>query len=205
MSQLRNSSLLAATVGLILAITLSQFLDAAQKPTNAAQKARARMKERHSRTGSVGNGYRPWSAWTYQQSARAHARTLNTYGRNSQELPAATANEHIKEIQRNVAATRTEVGKLGEEAASQAEVKEHVEALEKHLAECERLCGMMEKTISTDHVDGPAMCKHCDSLESALKAAEMEHQKLLKELGIEPPVADHEHHKESNEKGGTTK
>lgn len=50
--------------------------------------------------------------------------------------------EHLDAIRQNVTATKTEIAKLGPEAAKEADVKQHVDALEKHLAECEKLCGM---------------------------------------------------------------
>ncbi len=157
MSHTTIGSRLTAAVGMIALLAIAQFAEA-QTPTNAALQARAKMQQRHKQTGSVGGGYRPYSAWTYQNSARTHAQALNAYGQNCQQLPAATAREHLTEIQKNVTATRKEIAKLGPEAAQEAEVKEHVVALEKHLAECEKLCGMMEKTIGDDGVETVQMC-----------------------------------------------
>lgn len=179
-------------------LAMSAHFAEAQTPTNAALKARAKMQERHKQTGSIGGGYRPWSAWTYQQSARTHTQALSAYGQNCQQLPAATAREHLSAIQQNVAATRKEIAKLGDEAAKEAEVQQKVVALQKHLEECEKLCGMMTKTITEDGVETVQMCAHCSGLEAKLKAAEAEHQALLKELGIAPPASaaahgDHEH------------
>ncbi|MEZ5940233.1 MAG: hypothetical protein R3C18_02500 [Planctomycetaceae bacterium] len=187
----------AALLSLAMMVMTTQFA-AAQSPTNAALQARAKMQQRHQQTGSIGGGYRPYSAWTYQNSAQSHAQALNSYGQNCQQLPAATAREHLTAIQQNVAATRKEIAKLGEEASKEAEVREQVVALEKHLAECEKLCGMMEKTITDDGVETVQMCAHCTGLEAKLKAAGVEHQALLKKLGIEPPIpasphGDHDH------------
>lgn len=163
---------------------------------NAALQARAKMQQRHQQSGSIGGGYRPWSAWTYQQSARTHTQALNAYGQNCKQLPAATAREHLSAIQQNVTATRKEIAKLGEEAAKEAGVHEKVVALQKHLEECEKLCGMMTKTITEDGVETVQMCAHCSGLEAKLKAAEVEHEALLKELGIAPPAsaAAHDDH-----------
>jgi cytochrome c556 len=183
---------LSAALGAIVLVAMTQFAEA-QTPTNAALQARARMQQRHKQTGSIGNGYRPYSAWTYQNSARTHAQALNAYGQNCKQLPPATAKEHLDAIRQNVTATKTEIAKLGPEAAKEADVKQHVDALEKHLAECEKLCGMMEKTISQDGVETVQMCAHCSGLEQKLKAAETEHRALLKKLSIEPPAPAHDH------------
>lgn len=190
-----HSTLFAAILSSAVFAMSAQFAEA-QSPTNAALQARAKMQQRHQQSGSVGRGYRPWSAWTYQRSAQTHAQALNTYGQNCKQLPAATAREHLTAIQQNVTATRKEIAKLGEEAAREAEVREQVVALDKHLAECEKLCGMMEKTITEDGVETVQMCAHCSGLQAKLKAAEAEHQSLLKNLGIElpTPVAAHGDH-----------
>lgn len=174
----------------------------AQKPDSALYKpatnAALRMQQQHQQTGTIGGGYRPWSAWTYQQSARTHTQALNAYGQGCKQLPAATAQEHLSVIQQNVAATKKEIAKLGEGAAKEAGVQEKVAALQKHLEECEKLCGIMSKTIKQDGVESVQMCAHCTGLEAKLKAAEAQHQAILKEFGIEVPASaaahgDHEH------------
>lgn len=206
MSHQRNAKLvagirvrLAVVVGSIAIVALSQFAAAQQQTPNAALKARAKMMQRHKQAGSMGNGYRPWSAWTYQESARRNAEALGAYGKNVKEIPPATAKEHLDEIRQNVAATKAEIAKLGDEAAKEADVKNHVDALTKHLAECEKICAMMEKSIGEDGVDAAQVCVHCSGLEEKLKEAETEHRALLKKLGLEPPTtanhAEHQHGK----------
>lgn len=180
----------------------SQFAAAQQQTPNAALQARARFLEGHNRTGSMGNGYRPWSAWTYQESARRHAEALNTYGKHVKQLPPATAKEHLDEIRKNVAASKAEIAKLGDEAAKEADVKNHVDALTKQLTECEQLCASMEKTIGEEGVDTVKMCAHCFGLTEKLKMAETEHRALLKKLGLEPPKSPASHSEHHPEKAG---
>lgn len=200
---------ISAVMGAMALLVMVQSAEAQQpnpafKPaTNAALK----MQQQHKQTGSVGGGYRPYSAWTYQNSAQTHARTLSAYGQNCKQLPPATAKEHLGAIRQNVTATRTEIAKLGPEAAKEADVKQHVDAMEKHLAECEKLCGMMEKTIGKDGVETAQMCAHCSGLQEKLKAVEGEHRALLKKLGIEPPVpaGDHAEHQHRKSDAGATK
>lgn len=183
-------------------MVMPTLADAQQQTFNAAGKARARMQQSHKQTGSIGNGYRPWSAWSYQNSARANARVLSAYGQNCQQVPPATVKEHLGQVRKDIVATKAEIAKLGADAAKEADVKEHVDALEKHLAECEQLCGLIEKTIGQDGVETKQFCAHCSGLEEKLKAAEKEHLELLKKLGIElpAPAGDHsEHQKEKKE------
>lgn len=191
---------MAALLGSAIMV-MPESTSSAQQPNSSfkpATNAALKMQQQHKQTGSIGGGYRPWSAWTYQQSARTHAQALNAYGQNCKQLPAATAREHLSAIQENLAATKKEIAKLGDEATKEAGVHEKVVALQKHLVECEKLCGMMSKTITEDGVEAVQMCAHCSGLEAKLKAAEAEHQALLKELGIATPASaaahgDHEH------------
>ena len=203
--------MLPATIRTRLAVSLSAMVllatvefAGAQTPTTAALQARARMQQRHKQSGSIGNGYRPFSAWTYQNSARTHAQTLNAYGQNCKQLPPATAKEHLDEIRRNVASSKAEIAKLGADATKEADVKQEVDALTKHLAECEKLCGLMDTTIDKDSVENAKMCAHCSGLETKLKAAEMEHQALLKKLGIELPATSGKRDEHQHGKGAST-
>jgi molecular chaperone DnaK (HSP70) len=193
---------LLAVAAAMIFINCSQFAAAQKQTPNAALQARARFLEGHQRSGSMGNGYRPWSAWTYQESARRHAEALNTYGKHVKQLPAATAKEHLEEIRKNVTASKAEIAKLGDEAAKEADVKNHVDALTKYLMECEQLCASMEKTIGKDGVETVKMCAHCSGLIEKLTAAEKEHRALLKKLGLEPPTSPADHSGSNPEKAG---
>ncbi|MEO8497838.1 MAG: hypothetical protein ABI614_22455 [Planctomycetota bacterium] len=186
---------------------MSQFAAAQQQTPNAALQARARFQKAHKQTGSIGNGYRPWSAWTYQESARRNAAALSTYGHHVEQVPPATAKEHLDEISKNLAATKAELAKLGDEAAREADLKKDVDVLTSHLTECEQLCASIEKAIGEGEVDAEKVCAHCSGLEDKLKAAEAEHRALLKKLGLEPPksAADHAEHQQEKKEGAPNK
>jgi hypothetical protein len=161
---------------------------------NAATQARANMHQTHQQSGTIGGGYRPWSAWTYTNSARTHVDTLAAYGNHAQQLPAATAQEHLTEIQRNLDASKKELAKLGNENAQEADIKQQVDSIEKHLASADKMCSMMEKNITKDGVASKEMCAHCLETSKELKAAESETLLLMKTLGIELPPASQIHH-----------
>lgn len=161
---------------------------------NAATQARAKMQQSHQQTGTIGGGYRPWSAWNYVNTARTNADTLSAYGQHAQQLPAETAQEHLTEIQRNLESSKKELAKLGAEAAQEAGVHEQVASIEKHLTAAGKMCSMMEKTITKEGVATHEMCTHCMETSKELKAAEDETLKLMKTLGISPPSAAQAHH-----------
>ncbi|WP_437193049.1 hypothetical protein [Planctomicrobium sp. SH527] len=187
-----KTSLVTGLCALTL-IALPTLASAQQQTFNAAGQARAKMQKSHSRTGMVGGGYRPWSVWSYQKSARVHAQVLNAYGQNCKQVPPEIVKEHLGQVRKDIVAAKAEVKKFGADAAKEADVKKHLDALEKQLTECEQLCGMMEKTIGQDGVETTQFCAHCSDLETKLKAAELEHTELLKKLGIKLPVPKSDH------------
>lgn len=156
---------------------------------NASGQAHQRFQESHSRTGTVGNGYRPYSAWTYQSSAASHAQALSAYGDRCSELPPETAKEHITEVRRNVVAMKKEIAKLGPDVEKEADLKKSIDALQKTLTECEELCGHAESAVKEKGVDAKPFCAHCSSLTTKLEGAKKEHDGLLKKLGIPAPGA----------------
>ena len=150
---------------------------------NAAQQAQ--LKQR----GTVGRGYRPWSAWTYQNTARNHTQALYTYGEECERIDPATAREHVAEIKRNVEAAQAELEKFGEEAAEQGNLQDRISALRERYEACAKACGLVEETIKENSVENEPLCTHCLGLKKELDAAETEFNALVKEMGIELPDA----------------
>lgn len=173
----------ATTSLILLEVAVAQQSDIAQR--------RLRPGSGWQQRGEIGTGYRPRSAATYQQAARTHAQALDAYGRTSQQLPKATVQEHLSEIQRNLDASRKELDKLGDDLANHPELKPHLDAIRKHHEAAAKMCEQIGAAASGDTVDTAAVCECCVSIESELKAAEKEHNALLKKLGIElaPPKA----------------
>ena len=147
----------------------------------------------HQRMGATGkNGYRPMSSRAYQNTVQVHARALKFYGSNCAQIPVETVQEHVTQIRTNVAATKKEIAKLPPEAVATAGVKEHLDAIAKHLAACEKMCAVAEKSVTDAKSDNVAICTHCVDLEKELKALQKEEDALLKKLGISiPKEADH--------------
>ena len=147
----------------------------------------------HQRMGATGkNGYRPMSSRAYQNTAQVHARALNSYGRNCEQVPVETVHEHVTQIRTSVAATKKEIAKLPPEAVATEGIKEHLDAIAKHLATCEKMCAMAEKSVTDAKSENVAICTHCVDLEKELKALQKEEDALLKKLGITiPKEADH--------------
>jgi len=95
----------------------------------------------HQRTGATEkNGYLPMSSRAYQNTAQVHARALNSYGRNCEQVPVKTVQEHVTQIRTSVAATKKEIAKLPPEAVATEGVREHLDAIAKLLAACEKMC-----------------------------------------------------------------
>lgn len=189
MSQMQTMKCFTKAVALALCFGFGPAAFAQSQGFNAAGQGRQRFLESHQRTGTVGNGYRPYSAWTYQNSAASHAQALSAYGEGCKQLPPETAKEHLAEVRRNVAATKKEVSKLGPEVEKEAELKKSIDALQKTLTECEELCGHAEAAVGDKEVQSKPFCAHCSSLTSKLELAKKQHDELIRKLGIPHPTA----------------
>lgn len=181
---------------MVVSVTLlALFLSIASSASAAAEDWGAI----HRRMGATGkNGYRPMSSHAYQSTARVHARALHSYGQNIEQVPVETVQEHLTQIKTNVAATKAEIAKLPPEAVAVPGVKEHLDAISKQLAECEKMCSMADKSAAGAKADNVAMCEHCVGLEKKLKAIQAEEAAMLKKLGIELPknAEDHGEHEQ---------
>ncbi|WP_437193678.1 hypothetical protein [Planctomicrobium sp. SH527] len=180
---------LSAVCAVSLLVTPS-LLVAQQQTFNAAGKARARMQQSHKQTGAIGEGYRPWTAWSYQNSARVNSQVLNAYGQNCQQVLPETAREHLGQVRKDLASTKSEIAKIGADVAKEAGIKEDVDALEKHLTECEQICNSIETSIGQTDVETKHFCAHCTALEAKIRSVEKEHLELLKNIGVELPSSD---------------
>ena len=181
-----ETRLFTKVVAFTVCLGLSGIAAAQSKGVPRAHQA---FVESHQRNGTVGNGYRPYSAWTYQNSAAAHAQALSAYGEACKQLPPATAKEHLAEVRRNVAATKKEIAKIGPDVEKEADLKKTIDALQKTLTECEELCGHAEAAVGENEVQSKPFCAHCSSLTSKLDMAKKQHDELIRKLGIPHPTA----------------
>lgn len=170
-------------------------------PGKPANPGASELHQSYRDRGSMGGGYRPYSAWSYQSNARTHAQGLNTYGQTVQKGSPETVKEHVAEIRKNVGAAKKEVGKLGDEAAKKAEVKKHVDSMLKHYDEAEKMCKTIEDSLAGG-VDHKTVCDCCKTIDDELKAAEDEHKQMLEILGLPVPgVEEHAQHEGKPEAG----
>lgn len=136
-----------------------------------------------------GDAYRPFSARSYNRGALDHARVLNYYSRSYQVIPTETAQEHAAEVRRNLDLARKEAAKLKPQAKSDPTVAKHLAALNKHYDEADRMCSMLVEECAKADGDTTAIMECCSSLDKSLQAADAEHEKLMKHLGV-PPVQE---------------
>lgn len=182
-----SRKLLTSVLGLMLLAGLLLGGAHAQTrwPGKPANPGPGEMRRSYNRSGTVGQGYRPLSTWSYQNSARVNAQSLYLYGENCPEVPATTVKEHVSEIRRNVAAANEELNKLDEDTVRNGKIEDEVQSLRQNYQAIEEHCGMAEKCITGSKVDVAELCACCGSLEDELDAAHKTHQQLLDKLGIE--------------------
>ena len=173
------------TQRLLTALAVAGALLLADRATSAAPELSARADRK-----ITGQYYLPHSASAYQRAAMEHARVLNYYGQNYPTVPKEVTREHLAEIRRNVAASQKELAKLKPEAAKDKTLQQRLVALEKHLAQCQEVCGMLaDESAEADASDSAAVCDCCEKIERELAAAEAENEKIKKHLGVERVVA----------------
>ncbi|HVA49645.1 MAG TPA: hypothetical protein VNH11_24985 [Pirellulales bacterium] len=135
----------------------------------------------------TGQYYLPHSTSAYHRSAMEHARVLNYYGENYKAVPKEITQQHVAEVKRNVDLAKKELAKLKPEAAKDKKLQKPLAAMEAHLATCDELCQMLtDVAVKTGGSDSEAICDCCQKLESELKAAEAENDKIKEQLGVAP-------------------
>ncbi len=190
-------------LAVLVLIPLAFALEAFGNPTVTFTAGNEDWGAIHRQMGATGkNGYRPMTSRAYQSSAKFHSRALNSYGTECQQVPVETAREHLTQIQSSVAAVKKEIKKIDPETAEKAGIQEHVAAITKQLAECEKMCSMADKAIAGEKVENAAICTHCTSIEKQLAIIRKEEDAMLKKLGITIPDehADHKDHEHDAKK-----
>lgn len=133
----------------------------------------------------TGDYFRPHTASTYHRGAIQHAETLDYYGRRYSAVPAETAQEHAKEIHRNLDAAKKELTKLGKESKGDKKVDAHLKAIESHHAKATELA----KKLEDKSIDAKTLAAYSAEIAKELKAAEAENDKLKATLGVAEPPA----------------
>ncbi|HQU46036.1 MAG TPA: hypothetical protein PK867_24700, partial [Pirellulales bacterium] len=133
----------------------------------------------------TGHYYLPHSTSAYQRSAMEHAKALNYYGQNYKAVPKEITQQHVTEVKRNVDLAKKELAKLKPEAAKDKKLQKPLAAMEGHLAQCDEYCQMLtDEAGKPGGPDSEAICDCCQKLESELKAAEAENDKIKEQLGV---------------------
>jgi hypothetical protein len=135
----------------------------------------------------TGEVYRPYSARTYARGAISHGNVLQYYGKNYATVPKETAEEHAKEVRRNLDAFGKELAKLEAESKNDAEAMKLITEIRTHHKAAADHCGMLEAECAKHMAAGGVVAKCCVDMLKELRAADEAHDKLLKHLGIPLP------------------
>lgn len=129
----------------------------------------------------TGNAYNFYSGSLHTRHAGDHARVLRAYSENPGSLPPEAVQHHTAQIQQNVASAKAALAQV-KPTVKDADSQKLVKALETHYAACEAHC----KTLMAEGTDGKAMAACCQDLVKSLEAAQLDHDKLMKKIGVEP-------------------
>lgn len=152
--------------------------------TTAALAQRPNYSAGRKMTGEI---YRPYTARTYQRHAYDHARVLQYYAQTHEALPQDTAQEHAKAARHNLDLAMKEFAKLAEEAKGDPVASGHLAAIREHQKKAAEACAMLEAECAKHTVQGAAVAPCCITMTKELEAAEAEHARLMKHLGVPLP------------------
>jgi hypothetical protein len=141
----------------------------------------AALGQRSAASKITGEAYNVHSGSMYTRHAAEHAYMLRAYSANPKALPPGAVQQHAQAVRENVAKAGEALAKV-KPLARDKESQKLVQSLEKHYADCNTHC---DKLMASG-ADEKAMADCCNDLVKSLEAAEQEHAKLMKKLGVEP-------------------
>lgn len=132
-----------------------------------------------------GDAYQSNSAATYQSHANDHGRILRDYSATGQPVPKVVVKEHADAIRSNVTAAKKAYAGLSDQAKKDA--AKSLAIIEKAHASVFETCNMLDECCATGEGKSTVVAKCCSTVADDLKAAQAEHDKLMKLLKIETP------------------
>ncbi len=141
----------------------------------------ARVADARPRFKSSGDTYKLHSGSMYTRHAADHGRVLRAYSANPGALSPDAIKHHAVQVQQNVTAATSALIKA-KPLAEDKESQDLVKALEGHYADCNEHC----KKLMAGGMDEKAMTDCCSDLVKSLEAAQGDHDKLMKKLGVDP-------------------
>ncbi|MGD9723011.1 MAG: hypothetical protein AB7O59_17430 [Pirellulales bacterium] len=137
----------------------------------------------------LGTAYEGWSGGMYQSHAYDHAVVLQNYAAAGEQVPQEVARRHVEAVRSNLMAAKKSYANLATAHKDDATAAKHLAAIDEHHTKALALCDK----IDTESAKGDAAAKGvhecCSTAADHIKAAQAEHDKLMKHLKVNKPTA----------------
>ncbi len=145
--------------------------------------------QRAASTKVLGTAYDMWSSGVYFDHALDHSRVLQNYSSYNQPVPQQIVQQHAEAIRSNMAAAKKSYAGLAEKHPDDKTVSDHLATLDEHHATAGKSLDKLDATAANGDGDAKTVKEHSAGAIRALRAAKMEHNKLMQHLGVENPAA----------------
>jgi hypothetical protein len=136
-----------------------------------------------------GSAYHMWSSGVYFDNAVDHSRLLQNYASYNEPVPQQVVTTHAEAIKSSLAAAKKSYSGLVEKHPDDKTVAAHLKAIDEHHAAAGESLDKLHATAASGDADPQAVKQHSAATLKSLRAAKMEHGKLMQHLGIEDPMA----------------
>lgn len=143
------------------------------------------------KVATFGEGFRPCSASVFERSALDNASILHRYANAPENVTNEVLQEHLVEVERQLANLKKEYAKLGEELRKQKNLQAQIQSVEQHSAKAKQQCDMLEQAVQSGKTDRDKTREYCDVMCKELKASLEQHYKLMRGMGIKRPWYPH--------------
>ncbi|REK15785.1 MAG: hypothetical protein DWQ37_08175 [Planctomycetota bacterium] len=123
------------------------------------------------------------SAGMYQHNAYQHADVLREATSYGEPVPAEIAKEHTAAIRSSVNSANKKYANLRKMAGDNKQVHKHLDTIDQHHKKVLDLADKIDASVASGTGDADTVNAHAHDAAESLKAAQAEHEKLMKYFG----------------------
>jgi len=172
-------SLVLGSVALLVFSVIAASMATAAAPAVGTAKARG--------------DYSPGAYWRQSggrsiRHARDYSRGYQSYARHAPTITPQIARQEAAGVGQNIAAAQKQFAEV-RKTTTDAAALESLTLIDQQLVAAAKAHALMHEMCKMETIDGAAMMQCCKDVDAALTKALAEHEKMMKQLGIEEPAA----------------
>lgn len=167
----------AALLAGLLSVGLALDFTTAAEPVGTA-KAR----------GDYSNKFWGSSGGRSVRHARDYSQGYREYARQTPTIAPPLAQHEAAGVAHNITAAQKQYAEMKKTTTDPQAVKS-IDAIQKHLTAAAAAHGKMHELCHKETIDGAASMKCCDDVDAELDKALVEHDKLMKHMGVDASAA----------------